>query len=204
MPATMNNSASFQAWTNLGDTLLVGEGNLSFANNLIKLPFLGITNLIATTFEGKKKLNEIGQKNIHDLNRAGVDILHNIDATKLDRTFTQAYKFDTIIFQFPNVGSREAKYGRNPNYVMIRKFLQSAKMFLSETGKILITTVDSPYYEGVFQFAEAAEYAGYQQPKTFPFDPEMFPDYSHINTNDQESAIKDHGVFLTWVFQPQA
>ena len=76
-------------------------------------------------------------------------------------------------------------------------------MFLREGGRILITAVDNSHYEGVFQFEEAAEYADYQQPNAFPFDLGMFPDYSHINTNDQESALKDHEVFLTWVFQPQ-
>ncbi len=126
--------------------------------------------------------------------------MHGVDATKLDKSF-KPHEFDTIIFQFPNVGSRDAKHGHNPNHVMIRKFLRSAAAYLKPSGKIMVSVVDSPHYEGAFQFEEAAEFAGYETPETYPFDPSMFSGYSHTNTNDDESALDEHNKFLTWVFR---
>lgn len=191
-----------QPWQHLGDTLLVSEGNMSFTKAISNMSSLGAKNITSTTFESERNLTDEGKANAEQLRKAAITVLHNVDATRLDYSL-RSEKFDTIIFQFPNVGNREAKYGRNPNYIMIRKFLQSAAQFLKPGGKILISAVDSPHYQGAFQFEEAAEYACYEQPVSSPFDPSMFPGYSHTNTNDGNSALDDHGEFLTWVFQPQ-
>lgn len=129
-------------------------------------------------------------------------MLHGIDATKLEEAFP-AQKFDTIIFQFPNAGSRDGKYGHTENHVLIRKFLRSALAHLNENVCILISSVDSPYYEGMFKFEEAADFADYVLPDCVPFDPANFNGYSHINTNNDDSAIKDHAKFLTWIFKPK-
>jgi len=126
--------------------------------------------------------------------------MHDVDATHLEQSLIP-HKFDTIIFQFPNVGSREAIYGRNPNFIMIRKFLRSAAPYLAPAGKILISVVDNPHYHGAFQFDEAAAFSGYEQPEAYPFDPSLFSGYSHTNTNDDDSALDDHSRFTTWVFR---
>ncbi|MFP4386927.1 MAG: hypothetical protein ACLFP8_07700 [Alphaproteobacteria bacterium] len=47
----------------------------------------------------------------------------------------------------------------------------------------------------------AAAFAGYETPETYPFDPSLFPGYSHTNTNDDESALDEHCRFATWVFR---
>lgn len=64
----------------------------------------------------------------------------------------------------------------------------------------MITAVDAPYYDGVFRFEDAANFAGYNITETYPFDPIVFRGYSHINTLDDVSAIKDHKRFVTNVF----
>ena len=125
--------------------------------------------------------------------------MHNIDAAHLDKKFS-SQKFNTITFQFPNVGSRESTHGRNPNYILLRKFLRSAAEILALSGKILISIVDSPYYEGAFQFEDATEFAWFETPESYPFDPSEFPGYSHVNTNNDESAIEDYRKFITRVF----
>lgn len=109
--------------------------------------------------------------------------MHGVDATHLEKSL-RPQEFDTIVFQFPNVGSREAKYGHNPNHVLIRHFLRSAVHYLAPSGKILVSAVDSPHYQGTFQFDEAAAFAGYAAPEAYPFDPARFSGYSHTNTND--------------------
>lgn len=187
-------------WQNLGHVLLVGEGNLSFAKSLLKIDGNQITHMFATTFENSRDLSDEALQNAQLLKCNGAQVLHNVDATKLQQTF-KPQKFDTVVFQFPNVGSRDPKYGHNPNHVMIRKFLRSAVDYLEANGQVMISTVDSPHYEGVFKFDEAAKFAGYETPISYPFDPTMFSGYSHINTNDENSALGDHNKFVTWVFK---
>jgi len=110
---------------------------------------------------------------------------------------------DTIIFQFPNAGSREAEERHNPNFILVRDFLKSAAKCLRPHGKVLISAVDNPYYRGAFQFDDAAETTNFELPRVYPFDPSKFPGYSHINTNDEESAIEKYDQFSTWVFTLQ-
>lgn len=187
-------------WQGLDDTLLVGEGNLSFAKSLLPQPAAQITHMTATTYEKEKDLSDEARQNAAPLQRCGALVMYGVDATYLEKSF-RPHEFDTIIFQFPNVGSRDAKHGHNPNHVMIRKFLRSAVPYLAPAGKILISAVDSPHYQGAFQFDDAAAFAGYTTPESYPFDPSLFPGYSHTNTNDEESALDEHNRFATWVFR---
>ncbi len=183
-----------------GDTLFVGEGNLSFALSIAKMTGITASNLVATTYEETSDLSEEAQQNAEFLKRSGASVMNSIDATKLDRYFPY-HKFDAIVFLFPNTGSREPEYGRNPNYILIRNFLKSAASCLAPNGKILITSVDNPHYHGAFQFEEASEKTGYSILGSYPFDPETFPGYSHTNTNDDNSALEKHDEFKTWVFK---
>jgi len=190
-------------YQNLGNTLLVGEGNLSFAKSLLSFPATRITSITATTFETERQLSNETKINALWLKQTGANVCHGIDATKLHQSL-KPQNFDTIIFQFPNVGSRDPKYGHNPNHVMIRKFFQSAKGYLAPNGSVLVSAVDSPHYEGVFQFDEAAEYAGFEKPQAYPFDPQMFSGYAHTNTNDDKSALDVHDKFVTWQLKVKA
>ena len=183
-----------------GNTLFVGEGNLSFALSITKVPYISTSNLVATTYEKDSDLSEEAQQNAKVLKQSGASVLNGIDATKLSQYFPQQ-KFDTIVFQFPNAGSREPEYGRNPNYILIRDFLKGAASCLVPSGKILVTAVDNPHYQGAFQFEEAAEKGGYGILGSYPFDPEFFPGYSHTNTNDDDSALEKHDIFKTWIFE---
>lgn len=190
----------FGPWQELGDALLVGEGNLSFAKSLLHQSVTRISHMTATTYEKEKDLSDETRKNTAYLRRCGALVMHDVDATHLERSL-RPQEFDAIVFQFPNVGSRESKYGHNPNHVLIRNFLRSAVHYLAPSGKILVSAVNSPHYHGAFQFEEAAAFAGYQAPEVYSFDPAMFPGYSHVNTNDDESALDDHNRFATWVFR---
>ena len=180
--------------------MFVGEGNLSFALSIAKIPEINASSLVVTTYEKTSDLSEKVQQNSEILKQFGASVINKIDATKLDRYFLYQ-KFDTIIFQFLNVGSREPEYSRNPNYILIRDFLKSAASCLAFNGKILITAVDSPHYQGAFQFEEAAEKDRYNIRGSYPFDPESFPGYSHTNTNDDDSALEKHDEFKTWIFE---
>ncbi|MCB1537619.1 MAG: DUF2431 domain-containing protein [Rhodospirillales bacterium] len=187
-------------WVALGDVLLVGEGNLSFAVALLKRPETGVMSMSATVFESERGQPEDAIRNAGIIRQAGGRVLYDVDATHLDKSLT-GQKFDTIIFQFPNVGSRDSKCGHTSNHVMIRLFLRSAASYLEKDGQVLITAVDSPYYDGVFKFDEAALFAGFSVSLPCRFDQGMFPGYAHVNTNDDGSALDNHDRFATWVFK---
>src|SRR5690606_28075967 len=83
-----------------GRTLLVGEGNLSFALGLAKHPSINARQIVASTFEERNALSEEAIANAKKLKSLGALALHGVDATKLYSVFG-SWKFDTIIFQFP-------------------------------------------------------------------------------------------------------
>jgi len=124
-----------EPWGALGDVLLVGEGNLSFAKALQRSPNARVTSLTATVFESERSLSDEAIRNAQAIRWVGGRILYDVDATRLDKNFI-GQKFDTIIFQFPNVGSRESKYGHTSNHVMIRLFLRSAASYLEKDGDL--------------------------------------------------------------------
>lgn len=183
-----------------GRTLLVGEGNLSFALSLAKNPKITSSRLIAATFEQRTELSDETITNAATLRALGVTVLHDVDATAL-RASLGSWLFDSIIFQFPHVGSREPIEGHNPNFILVRDFLVSASAQLQRSGQVLITIVDTPHYRGAFQFDEAADIAGFQPPESYPFDPNAFSEYEHTMTHQSGSALDDRDKFSTWVFR---
>lgn len=183
-----------------GKTLLVGEGNMSFTYSLTRKKRIIPAKLIATTFESVDNLSPETIQNAEKIKESGVLVLHSIDATCLTATFG-SMRFDNIIFQFPHTGSREPIEGHNPNFILVRDFLKSARWHLRVGGKVLISAVDNPQYRGAFQFEEAAEIAGFRTLEIYPFDPLEFPGYVHAMTNEDNSAIDEHTTFSTWVLR---
>jgi hypothetical protein len=182
-----------------GQALLVGEGNLSFSLSLTQNPRVRPAFLTATTREASTHLSDTAKHNAKRLAQKGARVLHGIDATKLAQDFPRQ-AFQTILFQFPNVASREPIQGLNPNFVLVQRFLKSAKPHLVSGGRIIISVVDSPYYRGLFHFEEAAEQAGFPPPHVATFDPDDFPGYHHTMTHEEESAIDDYEHFASYIF----
>lgn len=185
-----------------GDILLVGEGNLSFAVSLAFLPYIDPTRVIASVYEKESEISEETFSNALILKKLGVRVNFNTNATKINICYPDL-NFGTIIFQFPHTGSRKPIYGHNPNFMLIKSFLKSIYNNLKTEGKVLISSVDTPYYEGAFQFEKAAEASGFQITETLSFDPADFPGYHHTNTNDEDSALEYHTDFKTLVFTKQ-
>jgi len=162
----------------------------------------GYSQLVPTVFEMEEEIDEVTRANAHKLEMQGITPHYGVNSKKLSTRFNPK-SFDTIIFQFPHSGSRDPKYNRNPNFVMIRKFLKEASLILKPNGTAMITTVNSAHYEGAFQFQEAAEASEFSAPESYRFDPKVFKGYSHVNTHDDESGVKNHKKFTTWVFHKQ-
>lgn len=162
----------FVAQVAKGKTLLVGEGNLSFSLSLAKKQRIIPTNILASTYEKERELSPEAKANAAALTRRGAKVIHGVDSAKIAGIFS-GQKFETIIFQFPHTGSREPINGRNPNFILVRDFLRSAGRLLTHSGVVLISTVDSPHYRGAFQFEEAAKEAGFSEPESYPFKPDV-------------------------------
>ena len=184
---------------NEGNTLLLGEGNLSFTISLVKKLQL-LPHLIAATYEDYSELSEYVKLNTKLLKQAGVKILHNLDPTELHQNF-YSNAFDTIIFQFPHSGSREGINGVNANYVLVRNFIISASHILKRDGVVLITVVDSDFYNNMFRFDELAEELRISLPKKYKFDPKDYPEYEHTMTHQDESGIDYYSKFATYEFR---
>lgn len=131
--------------------------------------------------------------------KLGAQIKTEVDATGMSKAIGQRL-FRSIIFQFPNVASREALYGQNPNHVLVARFLKSSRTHPKSGGLVVISPVDSPFYEGAFKMDDAAKKAGFETLDIYTFNPKDYPAYSHQNTADEESAIDEHTAFATFVF----
>ena len=187
-----------------GPTLLAGEGNLSFALSLARRMKGPRRTLIATTFEPERTLSGAAALNAARLRDMGASVLHGVDATKLSDHFGRT-RFSLIAFEFPNVASRRPLHGRNPNYVLVRRFLRSAAVLLSKNGCIATTVLDSPHYDGAFAMSDAARWAGVSEPRVHPFHVDDHPGYRHGNTeDDSESAISAKDECQTYVFSKRA
>lgn len=190
----------FVSWTSRGKILFVGEGNFSFSLSLAENEKIkNANNFIATTLEAQYELDDFTKSNIRKLRLLGAKILTEINATKLDEIF-QGKQFKAIVFQFPHVGSRDPLYNRNPNFTLLRQFLQSSVSVLARGGMVIVTAVDSPHYHGAFQFEEAALKTGFNQPTKYSFNPLTFPGYVHTMTNEKDNALENHEKFISLVF----
>lgn len=182
-----------------GSALFVGEGNFSFVYTLAKMQ-RQLGNIIASTYEKYTALSDFSKHNLKLLEKIGVHVLQDVDATKLHKTFNEG-SFDTIIFQFPHTGNRESVNNLNPNYVLVRDFIISAYRILKMHGIILITVVDNDYYNNIFKFGEIAELCGLSTPIKYVFDPDDYPGYIHTMAHREGSAIDEYDQFATWEFQ---
>jgi 25S rRNA (uracil2634-N3)-methyltransferase len=137
--------------------------------------------------------------NARKLLKLGCNIKTGVDATRRSDTIGKR-QFRTIIFQFPNLASRDPRYGQNPNHDLVTRFLKNARNHLKPGGLVVISTVDSPFYEGAFKMDEAGRKAGFSAPAIYTFDPEDYPKYTRQNTANEESAADGHTAFATFVF----
>lgn len=189
----------FLGRTGNGELLLVGEGNLSFSAALLhRKPQLG-KRITATTFETETSWNRRTSGNASFLRQMGARVHGSVDATKLE-DHVRNKLFELIVFQFPNVASRVPRYGRNPNHILIKKFLRSASRHLTSSGCVAVTVVNSSFYDGAFDMDGAAKDSGLEKPVAHPFFFADYPNYSHVNTLTDDSAIEKSADCVTFVF----
>lgn len=190
----------FMTYVKSGRVLLVGEGNLSFSLALTQLAGSKLKDMTSTTFQSASAYTETTSKNAKALRIRGVPVIAGVDATNLTKWFGSS-KFDLIVFQFPNVGSRSPLYGRNPNHVLVRRFLRSAAGHLGSGGRVAITAVNSPHYDGAFDVDGAAERNEYETPVAYPFYFSDYPGYAHVKTKDDGTSVANSEIeCVTYAF----
>ena len=192
------NDFDFYKTINEGKTLFIGEGNFSFSLSIAE-KIANKSNIIATCFEKEKDLSDFAISNINKLKSFRININFEIDATEINQTF-RGYQFDNIIFNFPNTGSREAVEGRNSNFISLRDFLISGKKILKKNGKIIVSIIDSAFYQGAFQIEEASNLAGFKKIEIYNFNPLIFKNYKHQMTNEKASAVDKNDNCITIIF----
>ena len=182
-----------------GPALFVGEGNLSFACSVAERAKHG-TSIVATTHEAVDAITEATKRNRAALHRLGANVLHGVNATSLGERLQLGWH--TIVFQFPNAGSRRSVHGGTANHHLIRRFLRSCRKVLSSDGSVAVSTVDSAYYHGVFDVPRAAEATGFAINAVHPFYRTQWDGYGHTNTLDVGSALRASYRVCTWILSP--
>mmetsp|Transcript_2873 Transcript_2873/g.7259 ORF Transcript_2873/g.7259 Transcript_2873/m.7259 type:complete len:359 (+) Transcript_2873:60-1136(+) len=122
-----------------GGTLIVGDGNLSFASSMACLA--ADATIVATTFESVENFQTnfaSSSKRVQALREKGVRVFHGVDATNLAGTLLapDAADFSTIIFQFPQHPDRRKI---NKHRELLRGFFASACAKLSANGKVVVS-----------------------------------------------------------------
>jgi hypothetical protein len=180
-----------------GNTLLIGEGNFSFALSVASSKNISVNNLVATCFEAEKNINEETKRNIKDLKDLSIRVLFDVDCTKLENHFN--VRFDRIIFNFPNTASRESCYNKTENYYLLKNFLKSSINILKPKGKVIVSIVDTPYYKGSFG-SEDLNLKEYQEPITYKFNPSKYKAYNHTMTHKDKNGLEKYENFISLVF----
>ena len=181
-----------------GRTLLVGEGNLSFARSLARKRRVDLKNLVVTTYEAEANLSQAALKNAKALRDRGATVLHGVDATDLRATFGQA-KFDVIVFNFPLRAAPSRPELAAANREWLADFFRSSARQLNEGGTTVVTLIDKPFYRG-WRIEEQAVTAGFEPVRQTPSQLGNFPGYQPVTTY-QKVTPPDFTSAITYIFR---
>jgi hypothetical protein len=180
-----------------GRTLLVGEGNFTFALSIAIKTKIG-DRLVATDFvvEERKALkssqNEARnspefQENTDKLRNMGVQVERQVNAT--DPRSYPSGSFEIIVFNHPLVLSRQQgrtlRGGERANIELIRGFLSAAKSRITASGQIMI--ISSLYRLQRWKLDEIARELDLEQ-RVVSFVASNFPEYMHERTEQRGGA----------------
>lgn len=180
--------------------LLLGEGDFGFAASLAKILPEGGKGIVATSFDSAKEVKKKYKKaseNILEAQRAGVKIVHGVDAQGIDpKLGGPPDQFQYIIFNFPFVpGDRSGAKTRNMD--MLAAFMRSASRALAPGGKIYVTSKE--YWLKRFDLGSSAAEVGLKWENPMTFDAERFPGYEHRMT-DVDASASGTKAAITLVF----
>jgi len=183
--------------------LLLGEGNFSYTDSILKKHQLTHPNLATaiTATEIDNTLYNSYSVTIHKLRERGTSVLYGIDASKIDSHF-KGKRFERIHWNCP------LKFPVEELRRLIRQFFQAAHslqltgdrihMALAINGKGQKT--DDFYARRQIEYyniVSAATAVGYRLIGKRRFDVERYPDYKHAKTGKEEGfdCLKREFIF---------
>uniref|UniRef100_A0A6U4NC07 25S rRNA (uridine-N(3))-methyltransferase BMT5-like domain-containing protein n=1 Tax=Hemiselmis andersenii TaxID=464988 RepID=A0A6U4NC07_HEMAN len=197
-------------------TLLVGEGNFSFARSLIELLGEGRgSNVTATAFDTRKEMKskyEDAAANVAQVKASGAQVLYGIDGTRLEVHSELSKPYDLIVFNFPHVGLgiKDQELNVAANQELVAKFLESGSLLCSDKGLICVTTKKGDPYDSWRVPLLGMRVSTLRLKNTVAFDPASFPGYAHRRTagahgedeGGSDNDIMSHGAH-TFIFTPE-
>ncbi|XP_057841206.2 uncharacterized protein LOC131050909 [Cryptomeria japonica] len=168
----------------LQQILLVGEGDFSFSLTLANT-FGCADNMVATSLDSREKIissYESGQNNLQNLEKLGAMILHDVDATTMNKLqIIKKRRFDRIIFNFPHAGF----FGNEKDNRVIKKhrhllnvFFKNGMTMLNKMGEIHVTHKEQDPYDK-WKLVEEAEKCGLLLKESVKFDKADYPGYTN-------------------------
>lgn len=181
-----------------GQTLLVGEGNFTFALSIAGKTQIG-GSLLATDYmvnerqtlektATEERRNAAVQANIAKLESIGVQVIRQVDA--IDPASYPSGEFDIVAFNHPLVLTKDeenktVRGGEKANIELIEGFLAAAKQKIKSGGSIII--ISSRFRLQRWKLDEMAERLQLEQ-AVMKFVAKKFPGYKHEKTMKGESA----------------
>jgi hypothetical protein len=175
-----------------GKTLLLGEGNFSFALSIAQKTMMG-DRLVATDYmvDERKNLTKTRKEeqkqaqiaaNIETLQNMGVEVDRQVDAT--DPSTYPEGEFDIVVFNHPYVPTRDPSGrgrlgGEAANRELLEGFLKTAKGKVRQGGQMIV--ISSQFRLARWRLDELAEKLGLDQ-SVMKFEPEDFEGYEHEKT----------------------
>lgn len=177
--------------------LFVGEGNFSFAASCVEHHLEHAEDIVATSYDSERVVLEKytdAVEHISAIRDCCGTVLHDIDATKLDRHFGLGKQlFDVVLFLFPHVAAGIADEDRNilTNQRMLTAFFKSVGRILAPGGTVAVTLAVSKTYE-LWDLRGLAKSQGFRVKTSGSFVGSAFPGYEHRRTqghNDNDSGF---------------